>query len=134
MKIFKIILITIFSIGITKNTIGQSPSVNSLWEQRAVIETHNMKVRLSLDSLQFQQIMAINMQYHKQVDSVNRTTDPLESKQDFSKEANKERTKQIKDVLNVQQFQQYKQDKESMKNRMISRRKRNDIPSNTIED
>ncbi|PSL33288.1 hypothetical protein [Chitinophaga ginsengisoli] len=92
-------------------------------QERAKFQTEIMKSKLALDSVQLEQVEAINLKYALKNEPVIKSDDSKFSKFKQLKSSQKEKEAELKKILTAEQFKQYQAFQDEMKAQLKERRK-----------
>lgn len=92
-------------------------------QERAKFQTEMMKSRLGLDSVQLNQVKAINLKYALKNEPVIKSGDGRLSKFRQIKSSQKEKEAELKTIFTTEQFKQYQAFQDEMKAQMKEKRK-----------
>jgi len=92
-------------------------------QERAKFQTAIMKSKLGLDSVQLEQVEAINLKYALKNEPVIKSDDSKFSKFKQLKSTQKEKEAELKKILTAKQFKQYQAFQDEMKAQLKERRK-----------
>ncbi|MBE9463691.1 hypothetical protein ACFP1I_32240 [Dyadobacter subterraneus] len=92
-------------------------------QERAKFQTEMMKNKLDLDSVQLNQVKAINLKYALKNEPVIKSSDSKFSKFRQIRSSQKEKQAELKKVLNTEQFKQYQAFQDEMKAQLKEKRK-----------
>jgi len=92
-------------------------------QERAKFQTAIMKSKLGLDSVQLEQVEAINLKYALKNEPVIKSDDSKFSKFKQLKSSQKEKEAELKKILTADQFKQYQAFQDEMKAQLKERRK-----------
>lgn len=103
--------------------VAQSPNPQSpSWQVRAHRESYAIKKKLQLDEPTHQQVLQINININREIDSVQKSTMGYELKLRHTAHLQKERDQELKKVLTKEQFDLYEAERQGIKNRSATRR------------
>ena len=92
-------------------------------QERAKFQTEIMKSKLGLDSVQLEQVEAINLKYALKNEPVIKSGDSKFSKFKQLKSSQKEKEAELKKIFTAEQFKQYQAFQDEMKAQIKERRK-----------
>jgi hypothetical protein len=130
----KILSLLSFVLCLSSRSFSQILPNNQNYEQRAILETKEIKRFLNLDSITALKVLAINKNFNRRIDSIKTTTSNYNIKRSQIKKLNTGRSAELKKVLTNAQFSQYKQQKIEMRNRAAARRPGHSYPQNNDID
>ncbi|MVT11873.1 hypothetical protein [Chitinophaga tropicalis] len=92
-------------------------------QERAKLQTEMMKSKLNLDSVQLNQVEAINLKYALKNEPVIKSGDSKFSKFKQIKSSQKEKEAELKKIFTTEQFKQYQAFQDEMKAQLKEKRK-----------
>ncbi len=123
------LLLTIIAVALLTQSVAAQSKLDKLMtetspEERAEMQTNNMKEKLSLSEDQYQQVYDINLKYaHKMQNIYNADQGKLHRLKSM-KAVSEDKDGEMKRVLSSQQYEAYREQKEKMKEGAKERRSR----------
>lgn len=84
-------------------------------EERAELQTQNMKESLSLSEEQYQRVHELNLKYARRMQSIYQTDGGKLQRLKSMKATSEEKDRELKRILDSRQYKLYKDQKEEMK-------------------
>jgi hypothetical protein len=116
-KILSTFLVPLFLVGFCATVYSQDTSSFSA-EKYAAKLNEWMKTNLQLTSEQIPKVEEINLKYAKRLEALQAKTIPRRQKLDILKADDKDKEKELKNILTVDQFKKYQAKKNEIKKQM----------------